>query len=388
MPLQSVETFVVRHPEQGHLDLEDEGLPDRPYNLDGFGRFYPAGLEGLFVRLETTDGQVSWGEAQAPAAPEAVQSVIDRLLGPFLLTRENLEPIACRDAMVDAMSVRGHSYGFYADTVAALDIALWDLAGKRYGASVADLLGGTEQQRLPAYLSGLRAESLDERVSAAEDAIEEGFRGVKLYLRDDPETEREAVETIREAIGADLELFTDLFWAYDVPSATRMGHLLASVDAAWMESPLGATERDAHARLADAVDVPVAVGEPLRTAKQFEDWLSSGAMSVAQPDVPRTGLTEGRRVADLADRAGVPIAPHLGGSFGLGMVATWHFSAAVDNAMIQEHQQRWYDASQDFLEGVTVEGGEAILPDGPGLGVTIDRDSLSEYTDSSARIER
>ncbi|WP_049903184.1 mandelate racemase/muconate lactonizing enzyme family protein [Halococcus agarilyticus] len=388
MPLQSVETFVVRHTDQGHLDLDDEGLPDRPYDLDNFGRFYPTGLEALFVRIETTDGEVAWGEAQAPAGPEAVQSVIDRLLGPFLLTRDSLEPVACHDAMVDAMSVRGHSYGYYADAVAALDVALWDLAGKRYGASVAELLGGRRRERLPAYLSGLRADSLDERVSAAEAAIDEGFEGVKLYLRHDPVTEREAVETIREAVGPNPELFTDLFWAYDLPSATRMGDLLAEVDAAWMEAPLGATERDAHARLAKAVDVPVAVGEPFRTAEQFEDWLSAGAMSVAQPDVPRTGLTGGRRVADLADRAGVPIAPHLGGSFGLGMVATWHLSAAVDNAMIQEHQQRWYDASQDFLDDVTVESGQAVLPDGPGLGVTVDTDALAEYTDDSALVER
>jgi len=388
MSLRSVETFVVRYEGQGHLDLEDEGLPGRPYDFDNFGRFYPSGLEALLVRLETTDGEVAWGEAQAPAAPEAVATIIDRLLGPMLLTREDLEPVACRDAMVDAMSIRGHEFGFYADAVAALDIALWDLAGKRRGASVAELLGGRRRTRLPAYLSGLRADDLADRVDGAKAAIEEGFEGVKLYLRHDPVTEREQVEAIREAIGPEPELFTDLFWAYDLPSATRMSQTLAEVNAAWMESPLEASERDGHARLEAATDVPVAVGEPFRTAGQFEKWLSAGAMSVAQPDIPRTGITEGRRVADLADRAGVPIAPHLGGSFGIGMVATWHLSAAVDNAMIQEHQQRWYDASQTFLDGVTVENGEAVLPEGAGLGVQVDRDGLAEHTDGHIVIER
>ena len=372
MQLRSVETFVVRHQDQGHLDLSNDGLPDRPYLFDNFGRFYPAGLEALVVRLETTDGIIAWGEAQAPAGPEVVQAVIDRLLGPFLLARDDLNPIDCRDAMVDAMSVRGHEYGFYADAVAALDIALWDLAGKRHGTSVADLLGGRRRERLPAYLSGLRAEGLDERIEGAKAAIDEGFAGVKLYLRHDPTTERKEVEAIREAVGPEPELFTDLFWAYDLPSATRMGNLLSDVDAAWMEAPFEASGREGHSRLADAVDVPVAVGEPFRTAEQFEKWLAAGAMSVTQPDIPRTGITEGRRVAELADRQGVPIAPHLGGSFGIGMVATWHLSAA----------------SQDFLEGVTVEDGEAVLPDGPGLGVSIDRNMLNELTDGSATIER
>jgi galactonate dehydratase len=388
MPLSSVETVVVRYTEQGHLDLDDEGLPDRPYQFDEFGRFYPSGLEALFVRLETTDGEVAWGEAQAPAAPEAVQAVIDRLLGPFLLARESLDPVACRDAMVDAMSIRGHSYGFYADAVAALDIALWDLAGKRYGASVAELLGGRRHERLPAYFSGLRESDPEARVRAAERRIEEGFEGVKLYLRSDPETERPQVEAIREAVGPEPELFTDLFWAYDLPGATRIGDLLSSVDAAWMEAPLGPTERDAHARLAEAVDVPVAVGEPFRTAGQFERWIQAGALSVAQPDVPRTGITEGRRVTDIADRAGVPVAPHLGGSFGLGMAATWHLSAAVDSVVVQEHQQRWYDASQEFLEGVSVEEGTVVVPDGPGLGVAVDRSALDARADGGVRIER
>ena len=388
MSLRSVETFVIRHREDGHLDLDDEGLPDRPYQFDEFGRFYPEGLEALLVRLETTDGTVAWGEAQAPAGPEVVQTIIDRLLGPFLIDRDNLEPTTCHDEMVDTMSVRGHEYGFFADAVAALDIALWDLKGKQHGASISELLGGPRRARLPAYLSGLRAESLDERVEGAKAAVDEGFEGVKLYLRDDPVTEREQVEAIRDAVGPEPELFTDLFWAYDLPSATRMGTALSDVDAAWMESPLGASERTAHTRLADAIDVPVAVGEPFRTAEQFGTWLSAGAMSVAQPDIPRTGITDGRRVADIADRSGVPIAPHLGGSFGIGMVATWQLSAGVDNAMIQEHQQRWYDASQAFLDGVTVENGEAVLPGEPGHGVEVDREDLDEYTDGHLVVER
>lgn len=388
MSLRSVETFVIRYEREGHLDLEDKGLPGRPYQFDNFGRFYPEGLEALLVRLETTDGTVAWGEAQAPAGPEVVQTIIDRLLGPFLLNRENLDPTTCHDEMVDTMSVRGHEYGFYADAIAALDIALWDLKGKQHGSSVSELLGGPRQTRLPAYLSGLRAESLKQRVEGAKAAINDGFEGVKLYLRNDPVTEREQVESIRDAIGPEPELFTDLFWAYDLPSATRMAETLSTVNAAWMEAPLSASERTAHVRLADAVNVPVAIGEPFRTAEQFEKWLSAGAMSVAQPDIPRTGITDGRRVAELADRAGVPIAPHLGGSFGIGMVATWNLSAAVDNAMIQEHQQRWYDASQTFLSGVTVEDGEAVLPGGPGLGVEVDLDGLSEHTDGHVIVER
>jgi len=388
MSLNSVETHVIRHDDQGHFDLEDEGLPDRPYQMDDFGRFYPHGLEGLVVRLETSDGAVAWGEAQAPAAPEAVQTVIDRLLGPFLLTRDHLDPIACRDAMIDAMAIRGHSYGFYADAVAALDIALWDLAGKRHGVPVSALLGGRRHDRLPAYYSGLREPELDAKVRMAERVIDDGFGGVKLYLRSDAQTEREHVEAVRDAIGPGAALFTDLFWAYDLPGATRLGSLLDAVDAGWMEAPLGPTEQAAHARLSDAVDVPVAVGEPFRTAEQFDRWITAGALSVAQPDVPRTGITEGRRIADLASQAGVPIAPHLGGSFGIGMAATWHLSAAVDNAMIQEHQQRWYDASQAFLEGVTVEDGEAVVPDGPGLGISVDQTALAERSDGGVRIER
>jgi galactonate dehydratase len=388
MSLRSIETYVIRYDNQGHFDLSDEGLPDRSYQIDDFGRFYPRGLEGLLVRLETSDGTVAWGEAQAPAAPEAVQTIIDRLLGPFLLTQSDLDPVACRDAMVDAMAIRGHSYGFYADAVAALDIALWDLAGKHHGVPVSALLGGRRHDRLPAYYSGLREPELDEKVRKAERVIDDGFEGVKLYLRSDAETEREHVEATRDAIGPGARLFTDLFWAYDLPSATQLGSLLESVDAGWMEAPLGPTEQTAHVRLSDAVDVPVAIGESFRTAEQFNRWITAGALSVAQPDIPRTGITEGRRIADLANRAGIPIAPHLGGSFGIGMAATWHLSAAVNNVLIQEHQQRWYDASQSFLTGMTVKDGEAVVPDAPGLGISVDQAALAELSDGGMTIER
>ena len=388
MSLVSVETFVIRDHTQGHLDLEDGGLPDRPYDLDEFGRFYPAGLEALLVRLETTDGDVAWGEAQAPAAPEAVQTIIDRLLGPYLLRRENLDPVATYDAMVDAMAIRGHAYGFYADAVAALDVALWDLHGKRHGSSVATLVGGRQRDVLPAYYSGLRESDPEARREAAVAAIDRGFTGVKLYLREDPATEREQLVAMRDRVGPKPELFTDLFWAYELPAAVRLGRTLADIDAGWMEAPLAPLALRSHARLAEQVTVPIAVGEPFRTAAEFARWIDRGALSVAQPDIPRTGITEGRRIADMLRREGITMAPHLGGSFGIGMAATWQLAAAQPEPVIQEHQERWYRASEGFLDGLDVEGGSVNVPDGPGLGLTIDRDAVEDRTESSVRIER
>ncbi|MSS73671.1 MAG: hypothetical protein EXS64_19615, partial [Candidatus Latescibacteria bacterium] len=129
------------------------------------------------------------------------------------------------------------------------------------------------------------------------------------------------------------------------------------------------------------VGAAVAVGEPLRTRYQFREWIERRALDIAQPDVARCGITEGKRIADLAATYHLPVAYHVGVCLGVAMAATWHLAAATPNFYIQEHEPPMFDlANRLFKEPLRVEGGHAVVPEGPGLGVDIDVETLRQWT--------
>jgi L-alanine-DL-glutamate epimerase-like enolase superfamily enzyme len=147
-----------------------------------------------------------------------------------------------------------------------------------------------------------------------------------------------------------------------------------------MEAPMDPLDVAGHARLARAIDTRVAVGEPLRSADAFLPWFQAGAIGLAQPDVVRIGITESRRIAELAALYGVNVGFHVGVCLGAGMAATWHLAAAVGNFQIQEHEPVMLEASNVFLDPpLREEGGVLVLPDGPGVGVGVNRQALSPY---------
>jgi L-alanine-DL-glutamate epimerase-like enolase superfamily enzyme len=157
----------------------------------------------------------------------------------------------------------------------------------------------------------------------------------------------------------------------------------------FVEAPLPPEDIDGAARVAAALDVPVALGESLRTTHDFKIRLDREAFDIGQPDINRTGITEGRRIADLLDEHGRPTAPHVGGSLGVAMAATWQLSAAISNFEIQEHQHARFEASNGFLDPeLSIEDGDLVVPEGPGLGVDVDEDALAPHVTASSRCTR
>jgi len=380
MSIARIDAYVYKNENTQHLDNAVESIPGTDYHLDRVDHVYSSNLESLLLRVETDDGAVGWGEVQSPVTPEVPKEIIERLLGPTLLGCDPADRAALRDRLFRQQSVRGQTMGIVMDAIAGLDIACWDLAGKRHGASVATLLGGRRRDRLDTYYSGLRADTTAEAVDTACEAIDAGFAGIKCYLTGPVADDVERVATLREELGPDARIFTDLFWAHDVPTARRMAKRLATHDVEWIESPLVTEALDGHERLSRESDVPIAVGEPFRTTADFRQWFARDTIDIAQPDIGRTGLTEGWRVATAADAHDVPIAPHLGGSLGIATVATWHLSAAIPNFYVQEYQQRWTEVSNEFLNPeLELTDGSVVVPNGDGLGVTADPDAFADH---------
>jgi D-galactarolactone cycloisomerase len=341
---------------------------------------YARRFEALLVRIRADNGLTGWGEALTPVVPEAAQAIIDRLFAP-LLRGEDPRPVgALRDRLAALMRVRGHLTGHQADALAAVDIALWDLAGKARDARVADLLGGARRERVPVYVSGLTAPTDAERADEARRWAGKGIRAIKLHLGLGIPSDLATFDAVTAAVPG-VRVALDAHWAYQPPDALRLGRALDERGAWFLEAPTAPEDVDAHADLTRALAIPVAVGEALRNRYEAMQWLRARALSLCQPDIGRTGISEGMTIASLCSAANVPVAPHHSTGIGVALAAGLHVSAAVEELAAFEYQPVSVEvANRTLREPFTVSDGAMRLPDRPGLGIELDEDELERLS--------
>jgi L-alanine-DL-glutamate epimerase-like enolase superfamily enzyme len=383
MKITGIETFVVKIPRHDRFG----GQPEQPrcfadsdyYFETDWREVYSRKTESLLIRVTTDEGIQGWGESQSPIVPEVASTIIERLLAPMVLGHDPRDTDGLWDRMYESMNVRGHTGGFMLDAISGLDLAFWDIKGKAVGKSIARLLSDSVAVRLPMYVSGIRASSNVARAELAASHFDDGFAAVKLYLGRGVAADIDQAQSVRRRV-ADRRLMSDLFWKYSLAEALELGRALQDLGFEWVESPLAPEEIAGHRRLAESLDIAVAVGEPLRTRFQFLDWFRGRALDIAQPDIVRSGITEGLRISRLAAENGIPVAFHLGVCLGIGIAATWQVAAATPNYTILEHQPPMLELSNQFLaEPLLIDHGEAVIPDKPGLGVEVNLDALSRW---------
>lgn len=325
---------------------------------------YSTQFETALVRIETDSGLVGWGEAQAPLAPEVACTIVERLLAVVLLDQDfdgSRERIAgLWDLMYSTMRVRGQTGGFMLDAIAAVDIALWDLAGQIAGAPVASLLSPKPKPSIPAYLSGIPRGTTDTQ----------GFRTVKLFY--DTHTPEEFFEHVDAVVDAGGHVAIDALWRHTLDSAIAFGAQLEKRSALWFEAPLLPENAQAHGALARELRVPIAIGESYRSRFEMQPFFAAGAVGVFQPDIGRCGITEGLRLAAMADEHGVQVAPHISIAFGPQLAAALHFAAAVENCALAEYNPQVLSVANRFLaDPVRIEGSHYLTPQRPGLGIQL-----------------
>ena len=330
---------------------------------------YSTGFETALVRITLDSGLVGWGEAQAPVAPEVACTIIDRILAPVLEgsefdgTRGEIESLWRR--MYSAMRVRGQTGGFMLDAIAGIDIALWDLAGKLSGRPVAALIG-EHRVRVPAYLSGLPGGT----VAGVRPWIAAGFQQMKIFHHADV---AQLLRDCDEALSYGCKIAVDALWRLTPETAPAFEAELASRSALWLEAPLQPESARAHGELARSIRTPIAIGESYRTLFELDPFFDAGAMRIVQPDLGRTGITEGLRIAREAQRRGIDVAPHVSIAMGPQLAAAIHFAAAVPNCTVLEFNPNVLDTANRYLkEPLRVAEAEYRVPDGPGLGIDLD----------------
>jgi D-galactarolactone cycloisomerase len=342
-----------------------------PYRVaEGRGTLYSEAIESVWVRITTADGTVGWGEALTPVAPRATAALITDLLTPALLGQDAGRVAPLRARLVALMRERGHASGHQADAIAGVDIALWDVVGRHHGVSVSELLGGAFHDPVPTYctaIGGPVEEALPRRLA-------EGHTRFKLHGAHGVGADLAMVRTARE-LAPNALIALDVHCRYSLPEATLLARGLDELGVWFLESATAPEDVLGHARLRATVDTPLAIGEALRNRYEFADWLRAEALDFCQPDVCRTGLTEGRSIATLAAAAHRQLLPHHSAALGPGLAAGLHLAATTElmpGFEVPDHAVT--TANKLLLQPLVFEPDSAPVPTGPGLGIEIDED--------------
>lgn len=354
MRITRTETFVFRMP----LVL------DGPAPLMG-GQPRTA-IETLLLRVDTDEGVSGWGEAFGHRVWPATRTVLDRMVAPLCTGRD---PTAIRSLMHDLMRAlqgAGRS-GPVMYALSALDIALWDIAGKLAGLPLYRLLGGSPRGDLPAYASLLRYGSTEGMVPRVGEALARGYRLIKIH-----EVEARVIRAARAAAGAGTPLMVDCNCAWSVDDAIGMCRALRDVDLTWIEEPVWPPEdHTGLARVRAEGGIPVAAGENVGTAFEFKRLFDCAALNVAQPSITKVGgVSEMCRIFNVAETFGVRVVPHSA-YFGPGLLATIHACAAQAREVWVERFYCDFEVNP-FGEAIHPKGGRIAIPQGPGLGVDPD----------------
>ncbi|MEU6128456.1 mandelate racemase/muconate lactonizing enzyme family protein [Saccharopolyspora sp. NPDC047091] len=371
---------VVAEVETFPLEAE---LPGGGY---GASRNAVGARVGTLVKITTSDGTTGWGESFGPP----------RLTAPFLAeqARELTGlPADVREELVLRRLCTGYHFtcgGLHVAASSGLDVALWDAQARRFGVPVGELLGGRLRDRVDAYASGgyvTPSRDLGEFRERIAEHVAEGFTAAKIKIGLSPAEDRARTAATRELLGDDGLLLVDYNANNTTATLRRSFDRIRDLDPHWVEEPL--PPEDAVGWRALDLGVPVSGGEALYTRYGFRDPIAEQRFDVVQPDLAKCGgFTEAQVIRQLATTWSLQLSPHCWGS-GVAQAATLQLLSAVPTAPFGEHGGApllfEFDRGPNPLrEGVLAtpiraEGGVVAIPDGPGLGVTVDEDWLRAH---------
>ncbi len=351
-------------------------------------KFWVDWCNWLLVRISTDEGITGWGEASLHGAIESVETAIGEF-APHLVGEDPAGPEQHWHRLYNAWRWRGGAV--FMSALAALDVALWDIEGKRLGVPVYRLLGGAHRDRLRVYASHWigGSHTPDQAFALAQEAIRRGFTGFKCGpltfegLQADEVGEisrvRDVVAAAREGAGPTAEIFIECSELLSPRLAIRLDDALAPSRPGWFEEPIPFENARAMVQLQRELRTPIATGERLLSRYEFRELIENGGCRIIQPDLMHAGgLTEVRRIAALADTWYIPVAPHNPGG-PICTMAAMHLAASIPNFFILE-QMEPQRATRDAVSrpAVQFEAGHFVLPTTPGLGIEPDLDALAK----------
>ena len=361
--------------------------------------FHPAWARGrnqsnivmVLIEVRTDDGITGVGAAHAGV--EAAVA-IERFVAPYFIGQdptyvERLVPVL-RDSEI------------LGPPVYCMEMPLWDIVGKAAGMPVARLWGGYSD-RVTAYCATAEVRPPAERVEDVQRMLDEGYRAVKFRFHlDDPREDLKVVEAVRAAVGDRIEIMVDAnqagvepghggHHAWDFQAALTVARELERMQVRWLEEPLPRHDYDGLRRLRGKLDtLAIAGGEDNHGLHEFKLLIDRGCYDILQPDALLSeGVGQMRKIAALAEVAGLEVAPHTWGN-GIGLMANLHLAAAIPNCPFLEFPHDppsgFTAAARDQMlaEPLTIDAEGCVrVPDRPGFGLVLDEERIAHHTVST-----
>lgn len=339
----------------------------------------------LWLRIHTDEGLVGLGETYP--SPESEKAVVRRL-APLLIGRNPLEIERLWADMFQGIAYSGWA-GAEIRAISALDIALWDLAGKALGAPIYQLLGGASRSSIPIYNTCYdRIDFLTEPVRLARELMSSNIRAMKIWPFDEIAKETrgnrisaeqirrglDPIRQIREEFKDSMDVAIEFHGFWTLPCAIRIAKALEPYEPMWLEEMLPQDNIDSYAELAASTELPLCLSERLMTRWGFRELLENRAARIIMPDICWCGgITEAKKIATLAETYYLPVTPHNCGGPILHF-ASAHLATNLTNLFILETVRRHYlDEYRGIVTAdLTPQDGALPLPPGPGLGVELD----------------
>lgn len=359
----------------------------------------------LWVKVETDEGITGIGEC-VHGGMQAI--AIIHYLRPRLIGRDPMQIDALFEELRRSYVFDGGTAGALITALTGIEIALWDLKGKALGAPVYALMGGKFRDKIRVY-ADCQVEpgmTTDEVKRVVDDVLERGFTALKIdvdigaytgkriesqdpafdrfnYTAGEREHERmvELVDMVTKAAGKDIAVAADVHTRLDVSSAIRLAKALESYHLLWLEEPVPPENIDAMREVKRATSVPICAGENLYLRHGFRDLIEKQAVDIIMPDIPKCGgLSECRKIANMAEIYYIPFAPHNVSS-PIGTMASAHVCASIPNFLVLEfhwlHRDYWTTITADKTD--IIKDGYIDVTDRPGIGVELDEQVAREH---------
>jgi gluconate/galactonate dehydratase len=346
------------------------------------------------VRVYSDAGAVGTGEAYWGAG---VPELVERMT-PFLVGENPLDLDRLYEHLVQRMSGEGSLGGVTVTAISGIEIALHDLAGRLLDVPAYQLLGGKYRDEVRVYCdchAGAESQPASNADEAERVVDELGYDALKFDLDVPSGHERDRanrhlgpsevahkaaiVEAVTERVGDRADVAFDCHWSFGRGSATRLARALEPYDVWWLEDPVPPENHAVQREVTRSTSTPIAAGENVYRKHGHRTLVTTGAVDVLAPDLPKVGgMRETRKIADLADAYYLPVALHNVSS-PVGTMASAHLAAAIPNALAVEfhaYELPWWG---DLVEELVVDAGRIAVPDGPGLGVTLDLDAVEAH---------
>ncbi|MCZ6681044.1 MAG: mandelate racemase/muconate lactonizing enzyme family protein [Candidatus Poribacteria bacterium] len=362
MKITEVKTYNLKYP-----------LVEPFANSHGWSTARSAGV----VEIRTDAGITGWGEGSSIPSQSAIHA---HLIG---------KDPSDIEVIWNAMHQHG---GSNIAAISGVDIALWDIMGQAWDQPIYRLLGGAFRDRIPAYASGIfkkdKSDITQALMDEAKGYVDQGFPAVKMKIGFGEAYDVKNVAAVRKAIGDAILLAVDANCGYDVGTAIDVGQKISENDLFWYEEPITTDDVDGYVEIRHALKVRVAGGEGLRGRWAFRDLIQKRGLDIVQPDVSIAGgFTECRKIAAMASANYVRVLPHMwGGS--IRLAATLHWQATIpDSPQVLNSIPSLFefDMTENGLrtdlakEPIRAVEGFVPVPQGPGLGIEINREVLEKY---------